>query len=130
MTVFYAYITETRDDNTWRIVMAFADSATADEWWRAISGTNNSLLADIRRLNPQMYIHNAAVFNIINFFIDSRLTEISKNFRGRLILTLQNDRGGRGIDIIPNQNVTDLVSGNWSVALSTQELALLINSQN
>ncbi|KAK7058617.1 hypothetical protein VNI00_002253 [Paramarasmius palmivorus] len=111
--VFYAYISETRDDNTWRIVMAFADSSTADEWWRAISGSNNSLLADIRRVTPEMYIHNAAVFNVYNFFIDTRITDISQKFKGRLILTLQNDRGGRGINIFPKQRVTDLVSGNW-----------------
>ncbi|KAF9263879.1 hypothetical protein L218DRAFT_958715, partial [Marasmius fiardii PR-910] len=111
--VFYAYISETRDDNTWRMLLTFTDSATADEWWRAIADTKNSLVADVRRITPEFYIHNAAVYNMFNFFVDPRITDISQNFKGRLIITLQNDRGGRGIDILPKQRVTDLISGNW-----------------
>ncbi|KAF9265170.1 hypothetical protein L218DRAFT_943047 [Marasmius fiardii PR-910] len=109
--VFYAYISETRDDNTWRIVLTFTDSVTADE----------CLLADVRRVTPEFYIHNTAVFNMLNFFIDTRITSISQNFQGRLILTLQNDRGGRGIDIFPKQRVTDLISGNWFYIRSTSD---------
>ncbi|KAF5331797.1 hypothetical protein D9758_008314 [Tetrapyrgos nigripes] len=117
--VFYAYISETRDDNVWRIVLAFTDSSTADEWWRAIADSENSLLADVRRVTPEMYIHNTAVFNMNRFFVETRITNISQNFKGRLILTLQSDRGGRGIDIFPKQGVTDLISGNWFYIRST-----------
>ncbi|KAF9254631.1 hypothetical protein L218DRAFT_459758 [Marasmius fiardii PR-910] len=113
--VFYAYISETKGSSVWRIVMAFADPATADEWWRTVSGSNNNLLADIRRITPEMYIHNTAVFNMINFFTDSRITDISQPFEGRLILSLQNDHGGKGITVFPHQKATDLISGNWLV---------------
>ncbi|KAF9263909.1 hypothetical protein L218DRAFT_863952, partial [Marasmius fiardii PR-910] len=110
-----------RDDNTWRIVLTFTDSATADQWWRAIAGSNNSLLADVSRVTPEFYIHNTWVFNMMNFFTDSRITSISQNFKGRLIITLQNDRGGRGINILPKQRATDLISGNWFYIRSTAD---------
>uniref|UniRef100_A0A0W0G4L6 Uncharacterized protein n=1 Tax=Moniliophthora roreri TaxID=221103 RepID=A0A0W0G4L6_MONRR len=102
MSAFYAYITaQTRDDNTWRVVMAFADSATA-EWWRAISGANNSPLADIRRINPwQTYIYNAVMFNILNFYPRTFVVALFSLCR---MIT---------VDIILNQTVTDLVNGNW-----------------
>ncbi|KAF9263877.1 hypothetical protein L218DRAFT_845809, partial [Marasmius fiardii PR-910] len=108
-----------REDISWRLVLIFTDSATADEWWRAISDSNKSLLADIRRVTPEFYIHNAAVFPVYNFFVDTSITDIAENFKGRLIITLENDRGGRGIDILPIQRVTDLISGNWSYIRST-----------
>ncbi|KAF9263896.1 hypothetical protein L218DRAFT_296260 [Marasmius fiardii PR-910] len=58
---------------------------------------------------------------MMNFFIDSRITSISQNFKGRLIITLQNDRGGRGINILPKQRATDLISGNWFYIRSTAD---------
>lgn len=98
--------------------MTFCDAATADEWWRAVSraqmgGANANLLADIKRINPQLYNHDAAVFSALHFFRDARLNAISQPFRGRVFPTLQNDRAGRGADIIPDQGATDLISGDW-----------------
>ncbi|KAJ8695602.1 hypothetical protein PTI98_008191 [Pleurotus ostreatus] len=118
MGIFYVYFSQVSTDVTWRIVGTFSDAATADEWWRAVSraqlpGANANLLADIKRINPQFYNHNAAVFNVLNFFSDARVNTISESFRGRAFLTLQNDRGARGVDIIPDQGVTDLISGDW-----------------
>ncbi|KDQ26370.1 hypothetical protein PLEOSDRAFT_1077368 [Pleurotus ostreatus PC15] len=123
MGIFYVYFSQAgiprvSTDVTWRIVGTFSDAATADEWWRAVSraqlpGANANLLADIKRINPQFYNHNAAVFNVLNFFSDARVNTISESFRGRAFLTLQNDRGARGVDIIPDQGVTDLISGDW-----------------
>ncbi|KAF9500096.1 hypothetical protein BDN71DRAFT_1266244 [Pleurotus eryngii] len=103
-------------DVTWRMVVIFRDAATADEWWRAVSGAklagaNANLLADIKRVNPQFYNHNVAVFNILNFFSDARLSEIAQPFRGRAFVMTQNESTARGIDIIPDQGATDLISG-------------------
>ncbi|KAF7424667.1 hypothetical protein PC9H_009977 [Pleurotus ostreatus] len=115
---FYAYFSQVSTDVTWRMVMIFCDAATADEWWRAVSGAklagaNANLLADIKRVNPQFYNHNVAVFNILNFFSDARLNEIAQPFRGRAFVMTENESTARGIDIIPDQGATDLISGDW-----------------
>ncbi len=97
------------------MALIFQDFETSNEWWRAVSG-GDTLLKDIRRVAPQLYTHKAnTVFSVTNFFADKRITDIADPFRGRLIITLDNDRGGGGISIIPPQHVTDPVSGNWSV---------------
>ncbi|KAF9263904.1 hypothetical protein L218DRAFT_987289 [Marasmius fiardii PR-910] len=111
--VFYAYISDAIRDDLGRIVMAFANSSTADEWWRAISDSNNRLFADVQRITPEMYTHNVGVFNMLNFFANSGLFNISQQFRGRLILSSQNDYDRRGIDIFPKQTFTNLIGGNW-----------------
>ncbi|KAL4268387.1 PH domain-containing protein [Pleurotus pulmonarius] len=130
MTLFHAYISEINNDTVWRLVLTFSDAAAADEWWRAISsgktaaGAPANLLSDIRRINPQFYNHNVAVFNVYEFFTDWRVTELAKPFRGRMFITLQNDRGGRGHDIIADQKVTDLVSGDWFYVRSKTDPSL------
>ncbi|KAG9224291.1 hypothetical protein CCMSSC00406_0004790 [Pleurotus cornucopiae] len=73
-------------------------------------GANANLLADIKRINPQSYNHDAAVFSALTFFRDARLNAISQPFRGRVFPTLRNNRAGRGADIIPDQGATDLIS--------------------
>ncbi|KAJ6629684.1 hypothetical protein B0H10DRAFT_1776126 [Mycena sp. CBHHK59/15] len=114
MTVFYAYVNNIKDDNTVHITIVFASRTVTDKWWCAISTGGNSLLSDnVKRITPQFFTHQASHFNILNFFIDSRLDAITKQFRGYIFLTLENDRGGRGISIIPSQDITDHISGNW-----------------
>jgi hypothetical protein len=112
---FYAYIINFNDDNTWRTVLIFASRAVADEWWRAVSTSNSPQLqaGAFRRVTPQLYTHNPGGFNVHNFFIDGAIKAISEPFRGKLFLQLQNDRLGRGIDIIPAQTIVDHGSGDW-----------------
>ncbi|KAH6916074.1 hypothetical protein BKA70DRAFT_1092326 [Coprinopsis sp. MPI-PUGE-AT-0042] len=119
-TPFYAYIHYPTDDNVWRMTMLFANRTTADEWWRAVS-ESTVITNDIRRITPQYYTHDAAKFNVFNFFVDARIKSISDNFRGRLFLQLENDRGGRGISIIPSQTICDHVNGNWFYIRSKAE---------
>ncbi|KAH6909982.1 hypothetical protein BKA70DRAFT_1472509 [Coprinopsis sp. MPI-PUGE-AT-0042] len=95
-TPFHAYIHYPTDDNVWRMTMIFANRATADEWWRAVS-ESTEVTNDIRRITPQYYTHDAAKFNVFNFFVDGRIKTMSDPFRGRLFLQLENDRGGRGL---------------------------------
>jgi hypothetical protein len=96
------------------LTLIFADRATADEWWRGIS-ENTVVGNDVRRITPQYYTHDAAKFNVYNFFLDARIKALSDPFRGRLFIQLENDRGGRGISIVPNQTIIDYVNGNWYV---------------
>jgi hypothetical protein len=105
------------DDNVWRLTLIFANRATADEWWRAIS-ENTVVGNDVRRITPQFYTHDAFRFNIYNFFLEASIKPLADTFRGRLIIQLENDRGGRGISIIPNQIITDHVNGNWYVCIA------------
>jgi len=96
------------------MVIVFASRAVADEWWRAISTGSNTILSNnIQRIAPQFYTHDPNQCNIFNFFTDYRFTSISNQFRGRMFFALDNDRGGRGISIIPPQEITDHISGNW-----------------
>ncbi|EAU81031.1 hypothetical protein CC1G_10150 [Coprinopsis cinerea okayama7 len=112
---FYAHIHNVQDDNTWRFTLIFANRATADEWWRAISEApaNTSIAKSITRVTPQYYTHDVNIWNIWNFFADGNIKSISERFRGRLFIVLENDRGGRGITVIPPVPIVDHVSGNW-----------------
>jgi len=113
MTVFYAYLLNNNDENTWRHVLVFRNSSVADEWWRAISA--NTRFASVKRLSPDVYNHNDSVYNLYNFFSDGNadVKAIAAKFVGQMYFTLLNDRAGRGTDIIPQQDVSDNISGNW-----------------
>ncbi|KAF9038145.1 hypothetical protein BJ165DRAFT_1501037 [Panaeolus papilionaceus] len=111
MTVFYAYIHNILDDNTWRMLMVFSSRSVADEWWRAISESDNA--TSFQRINAQFYTHNPNVRNMYEFFYSPYFKDINGAFRGKLFLTLLADRGGRDLSIIPNQEYTDHISGNW-----------------
>ncbi|KAF9052076.1 hypothetical protein BJ165DRAFT_1340354 [Panaeolus papilionaceus] len=117
MTVFYAYIHNYTHEDHCRIVMVFANRSVADEWWRAISESN--LATHIRRINAQYYLHHYPDYNLLHFFVDEPFKPISDQFRGRLFMTLFDDRAGgpgnRYLPIIPNQDYTDHCSGNWCV---------------
>ena len=95
-------------------MIIFASREIADEWWRAVSTTNPDVFKDsIKRVTPQFYTHDTRLFNIFNFFAERRLKDISEKFRGKLFFVLENDRGGKGITIIPTQSIVDRASGDW-----------------
>jgi hypothetical protein len=97
-------------------VIIFASRAVADEWWRTLSTTSFTFVTDsIKRVTPQLYTHNSATWPVWYFYDDARVKAISDPFRGKVFFQLQNDRGGRGIDIIPMRSVIDHISGNWWV---------------
>jgi len=106
--VFYAYVHNIRDEGTWRVIIAFESRAVSDEWWRAAS----SIGYGIGRVNSQFYTHDPTRANVLYFFVDVPFRTIAEQFRGRMFTSLQNDRGGRTIDIIPAQSVSDHISGN------------------
>ena len=97
------------------MVLIFASRTTADDWWRAVSTSSIALLGDIQRITPQFYTHRTGRWNVMDFFTDSRVASVSAQFRGKLFLVLENDRGGRGISIIPTQVIVDHTSGDWWV---------------
>ncbi|KJA21865.1 hypothetical protein HYPSUDRAFT_41500 [Hypholoma sublateritium FD-334 SS-4] len=112
--VFYAYINNIADDNTWRYTLIFASRDVADQWWRAVSTSNVALLqTNIQRITPQFYTHDPRQWNIYLFFTDPRVATVADQFRGKFFMVLENDRVGRGISIIPPQTVVDYTSGNW-----------------
>ncbi|KAJ8482158.1 hypothetical protein ONZ45_g15049 [Pleurotus djamor] len=129
--VFYAYISEVGDslannDAVMRGLLAFADSATADEWWRAVSTSPNDFLTKaIKRINSEMYTHDTHLFNTYYFFEDPRLKDIASKFRGRLIITWLNDRAGRGQNIFLNKvEHAEHVSGDWFYIRSTSDRSI------
>jgi hypothetical protein len=106
---------QVNDDNTWRMVLVFSNRETADEWWRAVSETSNSHMfkGSITRVTPQFYTHNVMLWNVFHFFTDHKVASVSSKFRGKLFISLEHDRGGRGITIIPTQSIVDHASGDW-----------------
>ena len=95
-------------------MIIFASSDIADEWWRAVSTSTIPILAgNIQRITPQFYTHDVNLWNFYNFFTESKVTSISDVFRGKMFLVLENDRGGRGISIIPTQVLVSTTSGDW-----------------
>ncbi|KAF9052072.1 hypothetical protein BJ165DRAFT_930290 [Panaeolus papilionaceus] len=113
MTVFYAYIHNILDDNTHRVILVFPSRGVADEWWRAIS--ESDCAPHFQRLNAQFYSNNPQERDIQGFFWQERFKSISGQFRGRMFMTLVDDRMGRNLPIIPNLDYADHCSGNWFV---------------
>ena len=101
--------------------MIFSSRAVADEWWRAVSNTDLIFVAEsIKRITPQFYTHKTAQWGVWQFFDDARVRGISDRFRGKVFFQLENDRGGRGISIIPMHTIVDHTSGSWWVSLPNQ----------
>lgn len=101
------------------MLMVFSSRSVADEWWRAISESDNA--TSFQRINAQFYTHNPNVRNMYEFFYSPYFKDINGAFRGKLFLTLLADRGGRDLSIIPNQEYTDHISGNWYVIHNGKE---------
>lgn len=91
-------------------MIVFTSSAVADEWWRAVSAaTTTPFPTSVQRVTPQFYTHNAATANISTSITT---TGVATQFLGQVFFTLLNDRDGRILSIIPEQDVTDTVNGN------------------
>jgi hypothetical protein len=95
-------------------MIVFANRATADEWWRAVT---ESIAAGYRRfeaakrISPQFYTYNPDVKdgNIVNTITDDR---VAAKFLGRVFFILLNDRDARDLSIAPVLNYVDHISGN------------------
>ena len=95
-------------------MIVFANRATADEWWRAIT---DSVAAGYRRfetakrISPQFYTsdHNVNDCDIVSTLTDDR---VAAKFLGRVFFTLLNDRDARDLSIAPVLNYVDHISGN------------------
>ncbi|EPQ57583.1 hypothetical protein GLOTRDRAFT_110634 [Gloeophyllum trabeum ATCC 11539] len=107
MGLFYAYVKYSRDNDTYRYVMTFASREIADEWWRAFSKT--SYANSVKRVTPEFYTHDVAVFNLTDSVLRQDCTP---QFLNKVFFTLLMDRGGRDVNHLPLQNITDHVSGN------------------
>ena len=102
------------DDNAWRYTLIFTSRDIADQWWRAVSTSSVALLQkNIQRITPQFYTHDPTQWNICFFYTDPRIASLADQFRGKFFMVLENDRGGRGVSIIPTQSVVDHTSGSW-----------------
>ena len=106
------------NDIYWRYLIVFANRSVADEWWRAVSTSSNNYVAcHIKRVTPQLYTHEPAAANVAATITTAG---VATQFLGRVIFTLLPDRDGRAINVIPVQNITDHISGNWSVRVLCQ----------
>lgn len=76
---------------------------------------------DIKRINPQFYTHEPPRANIAATVTNAN---VAKQFLDRVIFTLLPDRDGRAINVIPPQDITDHISGNWLVLYSLQPVLL------
>ncbi|KAJ8507734.1 hypothetical protein ONZ45_g9920 [Pleurotus djamor] len=124
--VFYAYVSEENNDAVSRLLLAFVDAPTADEWWRTVNTTSYDYVAkSVKRISSEMYTHNTAQWNAYYFFEDARIKDISQQFRGKLIITWMNDRVGRGLDVFLNKGTfAEPLSGNWFYIRSTTDQSL------
>jgi hypothetical protein len=100
-------------DSHGRYLIVFANRATADEWWRAVTDSVAAgyKIVEVKRLSPQFYSYSHAVndSHIHQTLTDSR---IAARFLGRVFFTLLNDRDARDLSIAPVLNYVDHISGN------------------
>ncbi|KDQ09333.1 hypothetical protein BOTBODRAFT_117246 [Botryobasidium botryosum FD-172 SS1] len=109
MGVFYAYAKNVNDDWRSRYLIVFASRSVADEWWRAVSESGTRFSNIIRRISPQFYTHDYDVACIADTIKDVR---VAGSFLGKVFFTLLNDKDSRILSVIPEQNITDHISGN------------------
>lgn len=105
------HIEQILDEGTGRFLAVFASRAEADEWWRAIS--SNPKTRFINRLAPQLYTYDATQCNLSGFFHMPQFKSIADRFRGRMFLSMLNDKNALVTNIIPAKEITDHVSGGW-----------------
>jgi hypothetical protein len=95
-------------------MIVFANRATADEWWRAVTDSvaaGYNKFVEVKRLSPQFYPYNPDVNDghIPQTLTDSR---VAARFLGRVFFTLLNDRDVPDLSIAPVLNYVDHISGN------------------
>ncbi|KAG7088210.1 hypothetical protein E1B28_012227 [Marasmius oreades] len=111
--LFYAYAKNINDDWSYRYLIVFATRAVADEWWRAVSTSTNLLYSNsIVRVTPQFYTHDPSRAVIAYSITDP---SVAKQFLGKVIFTLLNDRDGRVFPVIESgpEPITDYISNTW-----------------
>ncbi|KAI0399399.1 hypothetical protein F4802DRAFT_589744 [Xylaria palmicola] len=101
--VFYAFLKYQPSEQISRYLLAAPDAETIDEWWRAVSAPSKKSLG-YQRLAPDFYSYTD--FN--NGHPSLATPEFINN---KIILTLLNDRDGRILSLFPDQNRTDIRSG-------------------
>ncbi|KDQ16516.1 hypothetical protein BOTBODRAFT_144598 [Botryobasidium botryosum FD-172 SS1] len=109
MGLFYAYAKNINDDWSYRYLIVFASRSVADEWWRAVNGSGTAYATSVNRVTPQFYTHNPGTAIIANTVNDPK---VASAFLNKVFFTLLNDRDGRILSIIPEQEYTDPASGN------------------
>ncbi|KAG1852425.1 hypothetical protein DFJ58DRAFT_914376 [Suillus subalutaceus] len=109
--VFYAYVKQSTNYDSWRYVVAFASREVADEWWRAVSTSSvASFTNSIKRVNAQFYLHDVNQANVANSLVT---TGVATQFLNKVIFLLMDDLGGRQLSIIPSpSHFVDHVSEN------------------
>ncbi|KZP06497.1 hypothetical protein FIBSPDRAFT_1053519 [Athelia psychrophila] len=106
-----------------RLLVVFANRATADEWWRAVSTSPHA--AHVKRSSPQFYSYDAVRYNLLTFFQgDARFDPLAGQFRGRMWFNVMPNSDIPGISVIPPVQITDHISGNWFYIRSASNHAL------
>ncbi|KZP12156.1 hypothetical protein FIBSPDRAFT_1050195 [Athelia psychrophila] len=108
MPLFYAYIANIGDEETFRWQAVFASRAVADEWWRALSASPHARF--IKRVAPGVYAQDATQRNLSDLFDIPELKPIAEMFRGRVQFADLNDGA---VPTLPPQEVTNHISGGW-----------------
>ena len=107
------------DNDTVRTVITFANRAVADEWWRAISTSNNPLLLNnTQRITPYLYsFRDSYQWYLTNFFTEPQLKSIADDFKGKMFFQPASAPDGSSVDIIiPTPPIVDHVSGDWYIS--------------
>ena len=78
------------------------------------TSSNANYVASVKRINPQFYTHDPNKA-IAPYSLDD--ATVAKQFLDRVFFTLMPDRDGRAMNIIPDANITDHISGGLLVAL-------------
>jgi len=74
-----------------------------------VSDSGTKFADSVKRVSPQFYTHDYGVAGIAETITDAR---VARSFLGKVFFTLLNDKDSRILSIIPEQNITDHISGN------------------
>ncbi|KIJ48664.1 hypothetical protein M422DRAFT_247522 [Sphaerobolus stellatus SS14] len=113
MGVFYAFAkcSDSRYEGSYRTLIVFANRETADEWWRAVStstGANGIYAKNIKRVAPQLYLHNPAIS--VNIVSTITTANVADQFNGKVFFT---DLGSYPAPPVPSLDITDHISGHY-----------------
>ncbi|KAI5803451.1 hypothetical protein DFH27DRAFT_610500 [Peziza echinospora] len=109
------------DDHYGRYVIIFSTRTVADEWWRTLQdkvSEGKHTFSTIQRVTPQFYLHDPGTRanNYAGNSISTTLThhDGTPEFMGKIIFSPQGGRRWTGaMDVIPIQDITDHISGNF-----------------
>lgn len=107
--VYYAYVQDINGHWSSRYVVVFASRAVADEWWRCVSTSANTIFKysdSIRRITPQFFTHDVAKASAaLSTFED----QVASRFSGKMFFTPLPESA---LSVIPILDFADHVSGN------------------